>query len=49
MESSFVNLITLKDFSSDQINDVVDNSLEIKRNPEKYEFALEGKSLAMIF
>jgi ornithine carbamoyltransferase len=49
MERSFVHLITLKDFSSDEIKDVVDSSLEIKKNPEKYEFALEGRSLAMIF
>ena len=44
-----MHLITLKDFSSDEIKEVVDSSLEIKNNPEEYEFALEGKSLAMIF
>ena len=49
MERSFVHLITLKDWSSKEIKELVDCSLEIKKNPEKYEFALEGKSLAMIF
>jgi len=44
-----MHLLTLKDWSSKEIKEVVDSSLEIKRNPEKYEFALEGKSLAMIF
>jgi len=31
------------------VEELIDGSLEIKRNPENYEFALEGKSLAMIF
>ena len=44
-----VHLITLKDLSPKEIEEVVDGSLEIKNNSEKYEFALEGKSLAMIF
>jgi len=44
-----VHLITLKDLSPKEIEEVVDGSLEIKNNPENYEFALEGKSLAMIF
>jgi len=44
-----VHLLTLRDWSSKEINQIVDNSLEIKNNPEEYEFALEGKSLAMIF
>ena len=44
-----VHLITLKDLSPKEIEEVVDGSLEIKNNPEKYEFALEGKSLVMIF
>ncbi len=44
-----MHLLTLKDWSSSDIKDVVDSSLEIKRNAENYEFALEGKSAAMIF
>ena len=49
MERSFVHLITLKDWSSKELGALVNCSLELKKNPEKYEFALEGKSLAMIF
>lgn len=49
MERSLVHLLTLKDWSSKEINEIVDSSLEIKKNPEEYEFALEGRSLAMVF
>ena len=49
MERSLLHLVTLKDLSSKQINELVDCSLEVKANPQDYEFALEGKSLAMIF
>jgi len=49
VERLLVHLLTLKDWSSKEIIEVVDSSLEIKSNPEDYEFALEGKSLAMIF
>ncbi|MCW4034106.1 MAG: ornithine carbamoyltransferase [Candidatus Bathyarchaeota archaeon] len=44
-----MHLITLKDWSTKQINGVIDKSLELKSNPDKYSFALEDKSLAMIF
>ena len=44
-----MNLLTLKSLSSKTVEELIDGSLEIKRNPENYEFALEGKSLAMIF
>jgi len=44
-----LNLLTLKSLSSKTVEELIDGSLEIKRNPENYEFALEGKSLAMIF
>ncbi len=49
MESLSLHLITLKDLSPKEIEDIIDNSLEIKNNPEKYKSALEGKSLALIF
>lgn len=49
VERSFVHLLTLKNWSSKELEEVIDNSLEIKKNPQDYEFALEGKSLAMIF
>ncbi len=44
-----MHLLSLKDLSSNEINDLVDSSLDIKQNPQQYEFSLEGKSLAMIF
>ena len=44
-----MHLLTLKDLSSKEINQIVDCSLEVKENPNEYEFALESKSLAMIF
>jgi len=44
-----MHLLTLKDWTSEEINQVIDNSLEMKKNPQAYEFALEGKSLALIF
>ena len=49
MEWTRLNLLTLKDLSSKTVEELIDASLEIKRNPADYEFALEGKSLAMIF
>jgi ornithine carbamoyltransferase len=49
VERSLVHLLTLKDWSSKEVKELIDSSLDIKKNPEDYEFALEGKSLAMIF
>jgi ornithine carbamoyltransferase len=49
VERSLVHLLTLKNWPSKEVRELIDSSLEIKRNPEDYEFALEGKSLAMIF
>jgi ornithine carbamoyltransferase len=44
-----VHLLTLRDWSSREVVDLIDSSLEIKKSPADYEFCLEGKSLAMIF
>jgi ornithine carbamoyltransferase len=44
-----VHLMTLRDLSSKMIVDVVDSSLDIKKNPADFEFVLEDNSLAMIF
>jgi len=44
-----LHLLTLKDWTPQQINEVIDKSIEIKNNPEKYRTALKDKSLAMIF
>ena len=44
-----MHLLTLKDWTPQQINEVIDKSIEIKKNQEKYRTALKDKSLAMIF
>lgn len=44
-----VHLINFKELSGQQLMHIVDKAVEIKRNPEKYRTALDGKSLAMIF
>jgi len=46
---SVMHLLTLKDWTSEQIGEVIDKSIEIKRNPDRYRTALMDKSLAMIF
>ena len=43
------HLINFKDWSRDELLEIIDKSIVVKRNPEKYRSALEGKSLAMIF
>ena len=43
------HLINFKDWSRDELLEIIDKSIDVKRNPEKYRNALEGKSLAMIF
>jgi ornithine carbamoyltransferase len=44
-----MHLLTLKDWTPEQIEEVIDKSIEVKKNPSRYRTALEGKSLAMIF
>jgi len=44
-----MHLLTLKDWTLEQIVEVIDKSIEIKRKPTEYRSALEDKSLAMIF
>ncbi len=44
-----MHLLTLKDWTSEQILEVIDRSMEIKSKPKEYRTALENKSLAMIF
>ncbi|UCC28146.1 MAG: ornithine carbamoyltransferase [Candidatus Bathyarchaeota archaeon] len=44
-----MHLITLKEWSPAEIEEVIDNSVEIKRSPNQFKTALEEKSLAMIF
>jgi ornithine carbamoyltransferase len=44
-----MHLINFKDFSSQQLMEIIDKGIEIKHKPEKYKESLDGKSLALIF
>jgi ornithine carbamoyltransferase len=44
-----MHLINFKELSDQQLMEIIDKAIEVKRNPEKYQTALNGKSLAMIF
>ncbi len=44
-----MHLINFKELSGRQLTEMVNKAIEVKRNPEKYKTALDGKSLAMIF
>ncbi len=44
-----MHLLTLKDWTPKQIEEVIDKSIAIKKNPAKYRTSLLDKSLAMIF
>ena len=44
-----MHLITLRDLSSEMLVDIIDSSLDVKKNPADFEFVLEDMSLAMIF
>jgi ornithine carbamoyltransferase len=41
--------MNFKELSGQQLDELVDLGIEVKRNPKKYAKALEGKSLALIF
>jgi ornithine carbamoyltransferase len=43
------DLLTLKELSPKEINDIIDLGINIKKNPENYSTKLKDKSLAMIF
>jgi len=44
-----MHLLTLKDWSPKQIEDVIELSIQIKKNQSQYRTSLKDKSLAMIF
>jgi ornithine carbamoyltransferase len=44
-----MHLINFKELSGQQLMEIIDKGIEVKRNPEKYKDALVGESLAMIF
>ena len=38
-----------KELSEQQLTEIIDKGIDVKRNKEKYQDALSGSSLAMIF
>src|SRR4030042_1801586 len=44
-----MHLISFKELSGQQLAEIVEKGIEIKHDPAKYQKALEGKSLALIF
>lgn len=42
-------MINFKGLNGQQLTEMIEKGIEIKHNPEKYEMALAGKSLALIF
>jgi len=44
-----MHLLTLKDWTREQIAEVIEKSIQIKKHPLKYRTSLRDKSLAMIF
>ena len=44
-----MHLLTLKDWTPEQIKEAIEKSIEIKKNQDKYRVSLKDKSLAMIF
>jgi len=44
-----MHLINFKEMSGQQLGEMIDKGIEVKRNPEKYRTVLDSKSLAMIF
>lgn len=44
-----MHLINFKELSGQQLTEIIDKAVEVKRNPKKYRTVLNGKSLAMIF
>ena len=44
-----MHLINFKELSEQQLAEMIDKGVEIKRDPGKYRKALDGKSLALIF
>lgn len=44
-----MNLLSIWELDKKQIEDYVNFSIDVKKNPEKYAHALDGKTLAMVF
>ena len=48
-EAHHMHLLNFKDWSPQQIEHIIEKSIEIKKNPKEWRTALKDKSLAMIF
>ena len=44
-----MHLISLKDWSAEDVHQVVDRSLDVKTNPQHYAGALSGRTVALLF
>jgi len=44
-----MHLLNLKDWSAEEIEDVIESSIRIKKSPDKYRTSLKDNSLAMVF
>jgi len=44
-----MHLINFKELSGRQLSEIIDLGIEVKRNPEKYKKALDGRSAALVF
>lgn len=44
-----LHLLNFKELTGRQLGEMIDKGIEIKRNPEEYRKALDGRSLALIF
>jgi ornithine carbamoyltransferase len=44
-----MHLINFKELTGQQLMEIIDKAIEVKHDPKKYQKALDGKSLAMIF
>ncbi len=43
------HLLSLKDYSKEEIEAIIDKAIEIKKNPKKYRDSLKNKTLIMLF
>jgi len=43
------HLLTLKDYSGEEIKKIIDKAIEIKKNPKKYSDVLKNKTMIMLF
>ena len=43
------NMLNFKNFTADELMDILNLALDMKKNPDKYAHALEGKKLYTLF